>query len=238
MGEVEMHPRLPLLMPPEGGKMQGDGGGDRRLAKPQPVPEEEPQKCPRCHSINTKFCYYNNYNLSQPRHFCKSCRRYWTVGGALRNIPVGGGSRRNSRRTKPKQSSQDQEMKPSPLTTQFTSSPPEVGGGYDLPTMETAVPDELGGDSLFDITGTFSSLLESSGSLSKPLGLLGWPSSMLDVHPPTFDEVGIGKSCFGLPESGDGAFWQGVEGDTLESEYWGANGWSDFAIPAPGNSCR
>ncbi|CAA0843245.1 Dof zinc finger protein DOF4.6 [Striga hermonthica] len=51
--------------------------------------------CPRCSSTNTKFCYYNNYSLSQPRHFCKSCRRYWTQGGSLRNIPVGGGSRKN-----------------------------------------------------------------------------------------------------------------------------------------------
>lgn len=54
-------------------------------------------KCPRCESTNTKFCYYNNYNLSQPRHFCKTCRRYWTRGGALRNVPVGGGCRRNKR---------------------------------------------------------------------------------------------------------------------------------------------
>lgn len=33
-------------------------------------------KCPRCDSANTKFCYYNNYSLSQPRHFCKACKRY------------------------------------------------------------------------------------------------------------------------------------------------------------------
>ncbi|KAG9156496.1 hypothetical protein Leryth_027610 [Lithospermum erythrorhizon] len=38
--------------------------------------------------MNTKFCYYNNYSLSQPRHFCKTCRRYWTRGGALRNVPI------------------------------------------------------------------------------------------------------------------------------------------------------
>ncbi|KAK0603460.1 hypothetical protein LWI29_005191 [Acer saccharum] len=43
-------------------------------------------RCPRCDSSNTKFCYYNNYNLTQPRHFCKTCRRYWTKGGALRNM--------------------------------------------------------------------------------------------------------------------------------------------------------
>ncbi|KAI3806842.1 hypothetical protein L1987_22757 [Smallanthus sonchifolius] len=63
------------------------------------IHEQEHLKCPRCESFNTKFCYYNNYNLSQPRHFCKSCRRYWTKGGTLRNIPIGGGSRKNTKRT-------------------------------------------------------------------------------------------------------------------------------------------
>ncbi|WOL15013.1 dof zinc finger protein DOF5.1-like isoform X1 [Canna indica] len=67
-----------------------------RLAKIAPQPEQ-PLKCPRCDSPNTKFCYFNNYSLSQPRHFCKTCRRYWTRGGALRNVPVGGGCRRNKR---------------------------------------------------------------------------------------------------------------------------------------------
>ncbi|KAL4577389.1 hypothetical protein LXL04_013498 [Taraxacum kok-saghyz] len=52
-------------------------------------------RCPRCDSSNTKFCYYNNYNLTQPRYFCKTCRRYWTKGGALRNVPIGGGCRKN-----------------------------------------------------------------------------------------------------------------------------------------------
>uniref|UniRef100_A0A0E0K4Q2 Dof zinc finger protein n=1 Tax=Oryza punctata TaxID=4537 RepID=A0A0E0K4Q2_ORYPU len=61
------------------------------------IPSPEAVKCPRCESTNTKFCYYNNYNLSQPRHFCKSCRRYWTKGGVLRNVPVGGGCRKSKR---------------------------------------------------------------------------------------------------------------------------------------------
>ncbi|KAM6582555.1 hypothetical protein CsatB_009557 [Cannabis sativa] len=93
----------PLLPTPES---VGGGGGagsirpgsmaDRaRLAKiPQP---EMALKCPRCDSTNTKFCYFNNYSLTQPRHFCKTCRRYWTRGGALRSVPVGGGCRRNKR---------------------------------------------------------------------------------------------------------------------------------------------
>ncbi|GAB4847025.1 hypothetical protein Ancab_026037 [Ancistrocladus abbreviatus] len=57
--------------------------------------ENQNLRCPRCDSTNTKFCYYNNYNLTQPRHFCKTCRRYWTKGGALRNVPIGGGCRKN-----------------------------------------------------------------------------------------------------------------------------------------------
>ncbi|KAJ8563264.1 hypothetical protein K7X08_031716 [Anisodus acutangulus] len=65
-----------------------------RKLRPQ---HDQPLKCPRCDSAHTKFCYYNNYSLSQPRYFCKSCRRYWTKGGTLRNIPVGGGCRKNKK---------------------------------------------------------------------------------------------------------------------------------------------
>ncbi|KAM0908152.1 hypothetical protein ACQ4PT_015640 [Festuca glaucescens] len=54
----------------------------------------EGEPCPRCESRDTKFCYYNNYNTSQPRHLCKGCRRYWTKGGTLRSVPVGGGTRK------------------------------------------------------------------------------------------------------------------------------------------------
>ncbi|GLU12056.1 hypothetical protein SLE2022_287650 [Rubroshorea leprosula] len=61
--------------------------------------KDQALNCPRCNSTNTKFCYYNNYSLSQPRYFCKTCRRYWTEGGSLRNVPVGGGSRKNKRST-------------------------------------------------------------------------------------------------------------------------------------------
>ncbi|CAF2254648.1 BnaA08g19870D [Brassica napus] len=51
--------------------------------------------CPRCNSGDTKFCYYNNYNVSQPRHFCRHCQRYWTSGGSMRSVPVGSGRRKN-----------------------------------------------------------------------------------------------------------------------------------------------
>jgi hypothetical protein len=71
---------------PQAGQQQQQGQGQGA--------EQTPLRCPRCNSSNTKFCYYNNYNLTQPRHFCKTCRRYWTKGGALRNVPIGGGCRK------------------------------------------------------------------------------------------------------------------------------------------------
>ncbi|KAK9714609.1 hypothetical protein RND81_06G106900 [Saponaria officinalis] len=69
--------------------VEAGGGGAQNHPPSQP--------CPRCNSNNTKFCYYNNYSLSQPRYFCKGCRRYWTQGGTLRNVPVGGGCRKSKR---------------------------------------------------------------------------------------------------------------------------------------------
>ncbi|XP_058762324.1 dof zinc finger protein DOF4.6-like [Vicia villosa] len=63
----------------------------------KPRPEKQAINCPRCNSLNTKFCYYNNYSLTQPRYYCKTCRRYWTQGGTIRNIPVGGGTRKNNK---------------------------------------------------------------------------------------------------------------------------------------------
>ncbi|GJW98438.1 DOF zinc finger protein DOF2.5-like protein [Tanacetum coccineum] len=65
-----------------------------KKAKPQ---DQQAVNCPRCNSTNTKFCYYNNYSLTQPRYYCKACKRYWTKGGSLRSVPVGGGSRKNKR---------------------------------------------------------------------------------------------------------------------------------------------
>lgn len=63
---------------------------NKNLKKPDKI-----LPCPRCNSMDTKFCYYNNYNVNQPRHFCKNCQRYWTAGGTMRNVPVGAGRRKN-----------------------------------------------------------------------------------------------------------------------------------------------
>ncbi|XP_071728534.1 dof zinc finger protein DOF5.8-like [Rutidosis leptorrhynchoides] len=82
-------------------------------------PEHEHLNCPRCNSSNTKFCYYNNYNLSQPRYYCRNCRRYWTKGGTLRKVPVGGAIRK-----KRSSSSSDDNKHPATNTSPATTSPP------------------------------------------------------------------------------------------------------------------
>ncbi|XP_062197052.1 dof zinc finger protein 3-like isoform X2 [Phragmites australis] len=76
------------------GKQAASGGGRER--KPRPA-QDQGLQCPRCQSTNTKFSYYNNYSMSQPRYFCKACSRSWTQGGSLRDVPVGGGCRKNKR---------------------------------------------------------------------------------------------------------------------------------------------
>ncbi|KAF3501594.1 hypothetical protein F2Q69_00039942 [Brassica cretica] len=106
--------------------MTGEGG-DRRMRVHQNniLNHHQSLKCPRCNSLNTKFCYYNNYNHSQPRHFCKNCRRYWTKGGVLRNVPVGGGCRK-AKRSKSKQ--------PPSSSSTSTADKPTAQDGEEKPS--------------------------------------------------------------------------------------------------------
>ncbi|KAK2393565.1 Dof-type zinc finger DNA-binding family protein [Trifolium repens] len=104
-------------------EQEGSNGGRRAELNRQLHAPSEPKQCPRCESFNTKFCYFNNYSLGQPRYFCKSCRRYWTIGGTLRNVPVGGGSRKakkakNSPSASGSNSSRNSSMSQSMLTQQ------------------------------------------------------------------------------------------------------------------------
>ncbi|CAN1133897.1 Dof zinc finger protein DOF3.5 [Linum perenne] len=111
------------------------------LPSPPPPPttsngggvERTTPSCPRCGSSNTKFCYYNNYSLTQPRYFCKGCRRYWTKGGSLRNVPVGGGCRKSRR----------------PNTKKLYSPPsssaaPAAATSFRIPSTAAAPPDHHG----------------------------------------------------------------------------------------------
>ncbi|KAJ6828033.1 dof zinc finger protein DOF5.6-like [Iris pallida] len=109
--------------------------------KLRPNPEQA-LHCPRCDSTNTKFCYYNNYSLTQPRYFCKGCRRYWTQGGSLRNIPVGGGCRKNKRPSSNNPSSSSSKKSqfdpnPNPLLPALMPLPPL---SYDPNELSLAFP--------------------------------------------------------------------------------------------------
>ncbi|KAK7349411.1 hypothetical protein VNO77_06755 [Canavalia gladiata] len=106
--------------------------GLEKKARPQ-----EQLNCPRCNSTNTKFCYYNNYSLTQPRYFCKTCRRYWTEGGSLRNVPVGGGSRKNKKiisaaSSSSSSSSKIPDLNPPTLSAISSQNPKIMHGGQDL----------------------------------------------------------------------------------------------------------
>ncbi|XP_059640166.1 cyclic dof factor 3 [Cornus florida] len=92
LGTPSVDEETATLNPPKTENDQSDTNSSEQktLKKPDKI-----IPCPRCSSMDTKFCYYNNYNVNQPRHFCKSCQRYWTAGGTMRNVPVGAGRRKN-----------------------------------------------------------------------------------------------------------------------------------------------
>ncbi|MED6185421.1 hypothetical protein PIB30_056952 [Stylosanthes scabra] len=212
------------------------------LKKPH-FPEQEQQlKCPRCESTNTKFCYYNNYNLSQPRHFCKNCRRYWTKGGALRNIPVGGGTRKTHKRSSSSSSSSTSNSstkRPSSSSSQQANSVTNssvICSGSE-PTRIYTDPD--GQDQrVLNIGGGFSSLLGSSGHFGGIFQGLNSNGSGLKIG--EFGG-GIGNVGSGLVANPDSGRNPGLDiQNNGDSSYWnnggGGHGWSDLAIYTPGSS--
>ncbi|KAG8378900.1 hypothetical protein BUALT_Bualt07G0032600 [Buddleja alternifolia] len=141
---------------------------ERRL-RPQ---HEQALKCPRCDSTHTKFCYYNNYSLSQPRYFCKTCRRYWTKGGTLRNIPVGGGCRKNKKvSSNPKKSSNsDHVPSPSSISSSLILNTQGVHGNRNNADLQLGFPEM-----------PFSSL--SNPNFANVMN----PSFLLENHPTPID---------------------------------------------------
>ncbi|XP_010533558.1 PREDICTED: dof zinc finger protein DOF1.8-like [Tarenaya hassleriana] len=118
-----------------------------RQTRPQ---KDQALNCPRCNSTNTKFCYYNNYSLTQPRYFCKTCRRYWTEGGSLRSIPVGGGSRKNKRSFSSSSNSSSSSSPSSPRkhlsvsTTQTTGTNPKITNAQEDKGLNLAFSQGIG----------------------------------------------------------------------------------------------
>lgn len=46
-------------------------------------PDVGPVKCPRCPSLQTRFLYFNNRKLGQPRYRCLECKNTFTHGGKV-----------------------------------------------------------------------------------------------------------------------------------------------------------
>jgi len=114
----------------EAGQEDEGAGGDKSDAKGNRPKLPKPVgicKCPRCDSEDTKFCYYNNYQIKQPRYYCKGCQRYWTQGGTLRNVPVGSGRRNKS-------STKDAERR------RHVASDPTMGGAMGRSPMGGMLP--------------------------------------------------------------------------------------------------
>ncbi|RDX76207.1 Dof zinc finger protein DOF5.3, partial [Mucuna pruriens] len=205
-------------MEQEGGDMkkqpQDQGVKEMQQGDAQAQPPQQPQKCPRCDSLNTKFCYYNNYSLSQPRYFCKTCRRYWTQGGTLRNVPVGGGCRKGKRAKSspspsPAENSSSRQQQPQEMV--MVQPQPPVVRAKD-PSSVVASPFYQGGGGYLSSLAAMHSLNPSSShpfdqSLNSDplrpsnLGLLsGFHVSSLgsqrpigSIRPPQLYQIGSGE---------------------------------------------
>ncbi|KAE8695923.1 Dof zinc finger protein DOF1.7 [Hibiscus syriacus] len=229
------------------------GDQNRRLSKAvypgAPPPEQEQLPCPRCDSTNTKFCYYNNYNFSQPRHFCKSCRRYWTHGGTLRDIPVGGGTRKNAKRSRTAASH----------VVAATTSTTASHNNFPLPATPVLLPIS-GNQASFGISGeskcngsggSFTSLLNTQGPGFLALGGFGFGIA------PALEDVGfgLGRGMWGFSGIGDvaaavgggaaaatgmgmGTTWQYEGGETGFVGGGDCFSWPDLAISTPGNGIK
>ncbi|XP_038999752.1 dof zinc finger protein DOF3.4-like isoform X2 [Hibiscus syriacus] len=189
-----------------------------------PPPEQQQLPCPRCDSTNTKFCYYNNYNFSQPRHFCKSCRRYWTHGGTLRDIPVGGGTRRNAKRSRT--TTHGTVVSSSTNATTTTSY-----NDFHLPAAATQVLLPLSGNQGESKGNGFASLLSNHPQGPGYLALGGFGLGI----GPALEDVGVGVGrgmwAFSGAATGMGNPWH-FEGGEAGS---GCFSWPELAISTPGN---
>lgn len=180
-------------------------------------PEQEQLKCPRCDSLNTKFCYYNNYNLSQPRHYCKNCKRYWTKGGSLRNIPVGGGTRKNSKRSNPNKKSSTSPAAGSSSPSSSPSDPqPQTSGLMLVNAAPRASSDRA--RQIHDLSGEgYGSLLaDDEGHFRNSADGLGSNGSNLTHYGPT--------EGWGRAQDSGGA-------EEYRPNYWnGTNSWPGVAM--------
>ncbi|KAK8606952.1 hypothetical protein V6N13_052704 [Hibiscus sabdariffa] len=189
-------------------KDENQSSGSRKTGSTsQPQDQQASLNCPRCDSPNTKFCYYNNYSLSQPRHFCKTCRRYWTKGGALRNVPIGGGCRKNKKLKSSSRLSGDSSSEMGGLKFFHGLSPPAMDfqlGGLSFPRLN---PSQASGiynqfASFGESTTSPSFSLDPAGSSSPLMGFNNYPlSSITSGLSGAIQEMGALNVSSGLASS-------------------------------------
>ncbi|KAJ1294518.1 hypothetical protein BS78_01G152200 [Paspalum vaginatum] len=209
------------------------------------------EQCPRCASHDTKFCYYNNYNTSQPRHFCRACRRYWTLGGSLRNVPIGGSTRKRPRLAHHHHHQQSPAARRAPHV--FGLGLGSGGGAPPMPLLPPSTQGQGGGSllsSLFAL-GAGAPLLEGRGAAGFDLGL-GLPAGPCLLGA---GEPGIGMQMQGLGLRGGGGssapgsaaagasssfMWpaglldsDGVDTWKMPSAGAGSTMWPEFSVAAP-----
>ncbi|XP_051188932.1 uncharacterized protein [Lolium perenne] len=183
--------------------------GGRHAGHP-PLPRPPPRQCPRCRSANTKFCYYNNYSRKQPRYFCRACRRHWTEGGTLRDVPVGGG-RKNRRNG----GGNNKGGAKAPSTTTGTGTASSaaaaaaaghVQGGIGSGALEGFVPADVLRQMLFQ-PASFTAVGGGSGGYSIDLG--AWQQMAAATAAPQGDQdVG---TVGGTPPAADANCGAGVQ---------------------------
>ncbi|KAL5557158.1 hypothetical protein UlMin_039394 [Ulmus minor] len=242
-------------MPSESGDQCRRAPSKSQNSPVAPPPEQEHLPCPRCDSTNTKFCYYNNYNFSQPRHFCKSCRRYWTHGGTLRDIPVGGGSRKNAKRSRTANptgamitttSISDHPLPATPVLLPFSAN--QGGAAVHFGSCGVGSAGDLKPNLNSLCGGSFTSLLNTQGPGFLALGGfgLGIGTGFEDLS------FGLGRGIWPFPGVGDGGAgvaagngggrgmggsWQFENGDggLVGGDFCS---WAEPAISTPGSGLK
>ncbi|KAJ0085172.1 hypothetical protein Patl1_09042 [Pistacia atlantica] len=195
--------------------------------------------CPRCDSTSTKFCYYNNYNLSQPRHFCKACRRFWTHGGTLRNVPVANSSSStvtheplpisaNPVSGLPSANPEIASVSTTDVNLNLNENVPESGNFTAmLSNMQGQNLMSLGGFNGYNIGSSFEGVWEIPEAASAYAGINGSGSSVGGVA------MGAASSgCNTWPIMSDE---EGGNGVVVGEDYFG---WSGRAISTPGQGLK
>ncbi|CAL4925675.1 unnamed protein product [Urochloa decumbens] len=177
-----------------------------------PLPRPPPRQCPRCQSGNTKFCYYNNYSRAQPRYLCKACRRHWTEGGTLRDVPVGGGRKNRRGGSKGGAAAAKASASAAAATTQAQGGSGVVVGG--------------GADTFPDLLRQLVQFQPAAAGGGYSIDLGAWQQMAAATAPPLVggDVSALGGTAAAAAEPNCGAL-----------QYWG--GWQQDDMPGLDGSC-